>query len=333
MAQPVAYNRSKNFLDNNPDRTDHGAINDELDKVATTANEIRANLALIQADDGSLAPNSVGLDQLTEDAQELLGTPGPQGQTGPQGTQGPQGSKGDKGDVGATFDANVRDLAANRSLFDTQPASFCFLAIDTGKMYFKLTAASGNWSTGFDFGIGPQGPQGAVGPAGAQGSQGLQGPQGTPGVAGAQGPQGPAGTVDYAIAIRKDTATAQVMIGSLQSPAFISKQYASAPEYRFDGFSLKLLPSGERVRATDGTNKRDYDARAFYSDGTAAATTGFKLASGVDIGTLFDPAGASSNKIDTVDVAAKTATLTGKTTISVALVRVGNQLSLQVSTT
>ena len=54
MSQAPAYNRIKNFLENNPDRTDHGALNSELDAVADSINAIRENIAILQKDDGSL---------------------------------------------------------------------------------------------------------------------------------------------------------------------------------------------------------------------------------------------------------------------------------------
>ncbi len=330
MTQPSAYNRTKNFQDDNPDRTDHGAINAELDAVALSVNEIRGNLALIQSDDGSLQPETVGFDQLTAEAQAGLATPGPQGPQGIQGPQGVQGPQGAKGDTGATFDANVRDLAANKSLYDAQPKGFCFLAIDTKKLYFKLSSTPADWSTDADFGIGPTGATGAQGP---QGVPGIQGPVGATGPQGLEGPQGPAGTADVAVVVRKDTADLQTLLSSLKAPSFQATVYQTAPEYRFTGFSLKMLPVGERIRATTGDEKRDYEARAFYSDGTAAADTGFKLADGTDIGTLFDPAGAANSKIDSVETTVKSASLVGKTSVSVQLVRTGNQISVEITTT
>lgn len=53
MAQPAAYNRTKNFVSNAGGQTDHSAINSELDNVALSINQIRNNLALIQSDDGN----------------------------------------------------------------------------------------------------------------------------------------------------------------------------------------------------------------------------------------------------------------------------------------
>lgn len=64
MAQPAEYNRRKDFTDQDGDETDHNALNQEFDAAAQSINEIRDNLALIQKDDGSLANQSVGADQL-----------------------------------------------------------------------------------------------------------------------------------------------------------------------------------------------------------------------------------------------------------------------------
>ena len=49
--------------------TDHTALNAELDKASNSINDIRANLALIQADDGKIRASSITSDSL---AQEVL---------------------------------------------------------------------------------------------------------------------------------------------------------------------------------------------------------------------------------------------------------------------
>ena len=48
MPQAPAYTRTKNFLENNPDRTDHGSINAELDKAALSINALRDNGPIFQ---------------------------------------------------------------------------------------------------------------------------------------------------------------------------------------------------------------------------------------------------------------------------------------------
>lgn len=193
--QAPAYNRAKNFLENNPDRTDHAAMNAELDNAALSINALRDNAALLQNDDGTLKPGTVEADSLTPGALAALQVPGPTGPQGAQGPQGIQGIQGIKGDTGASFDADARDLFANRSLYNVQPKGFSFLALDTGNLYFKLSATSGDWSGAYTFGAGATGATGATGPQGPQGLQGLQGIQGVTGAAGAAGAAGLNGVV------------------------------------------------------------------------------------------------------------------------------------------
>lgn len=195
MPQAPAYNRSKNFLENNPDRTDHGSINTELDNAAESINALRANAALLQNDDGTLKNAIVTLANLTAGAIASLQVPGPLGPQGPAGPTGPQGIQGVKGDVGSSFDADARDVFANRNLYDLQPKGFSMLAMDTGMLYFKLSNTSGNWSTGVQYGKGETGATGATGPQGPQGLQGLQGIQGIQGIPGAAGTDGADGLV------------------------------------------------------------------------------------------------------------------------------------------
>jgi len=192
--QAPAYNRTKNFAENAGDRTDHDALNAELDRAAESINTLRTNLALLQKDDGTLKNAIVTMANLA--AEVVDGLRGPQGLQGEQGIQGPQGIpgiQGPKGDTGASFDADVRDTFANRSLYNLQPKGFSMLAIDTGMLYFKLSNDDGDWSAGAMFGKGDkgdkgdQGDQGPQGPQGLQGIQGLQGPQGDPGADGTDG--------------------------------------------------------------------------------------------------------------------------------------------------
>ena len=193
--QAPAYNRTKNFTENNPDRTDHGALNNELDEVALSIEGLRENAELLQKDDGSLQNAVVALANLTPAARAALSVPGPVGPQGAVGPVGPQGIQGVKGDVGSSFDADAKDLFANRSLYNIQPKGFSFLAIDTGNLYFKLSATSGDWSPGFVYGKGDTGAAGAVGPQGPAGPQGLQGIPGAVGPVGAPGLDGLPGLV------------------------------------------------------------------------------------------------------------------------------------------
>lgn len=195
MGQAPAYSRTKNFLENNSDRTDHGSLNAELDKVAQSINTLRANAAVIQKDDGSLANAIVTLVNLTTETIAALTTPGPAGPQGPTGPTGPAGVQGVKGDTGASFDADVRDVETNKSLYNLQPKGFSFLAMDTGLLYFKLSSTSGDWSTGVQYGKGETGAQGPQGPQGLKGIQGLQGIQGLTGAKGDPGDNGLNGAV------------------------------------------------------------------------------------------------------------------------------------------
>lgn len=65
MPQPPAYNRSKDFTENFGSETDHSALNAELDAVSNSINDARANLGLIQADDGKLRAQAITQDTLS----------------------------------------------------------------------------------------------------------------------------------------------------------------------------------------------------------------------------------------------------------------------------
>lgn len=202
MAQAPLYNRSKNFSENNSDRTDHGALNAELDNAAASINALRANQAALQKDDGTLQNQVVQIVNLTPAAIAALQVPGPTGLQGLDGPEGPEGPQGPKGDVGASFTADVRDSFANRGQYNLQPKGFAFLAMDTGMLYFKLSNTSADWSAGVQYG------KGETGATGLQGLQGLQGKQGLQGIQGLRGPDGPAGTNGINGAVTSlDTAT------------------------------------------------------------------------------------------------------------------------------
>ncbi|SSW64322.1 hypothetical protein AVE30378_01024 [Achromobacter veterisilvae] len=72
MAQPPAYNRTKDFSADYGDQTDNQAINNELDAVATSINAIRGNLAKIQRDDGGLRDGIVTKDALDPELKDEL---------------------------------------------------------------------------------------------------------------------------------------------------------------------------------------------------------------------------------------------------------------------
>lgn len=163
MPQAPAYDRTKNFLENNPDRTDHGALNAELDAAAVSINALRTNAALLQNDDGTLKAAIVTLASLSTEVLNLM--------TGTDVLT----IEGPIGPVGASFNADYKGLESERSTFAGQPKGFSFLAMDTGLLYFKLSATSGNWSSPYPFGKGEDGEPGAPGAPGTNGTNGVDG--------------------------------------------------------------------------------------------------------------------------------------------------------------
>jgi hypothetical protein len=103
------------------------------------------------------------------------GPQGPQGSIGPVGIQGPQGFQGPEGPVGKSFDPDASGPTGDRAAYNAEPKNFSFIDTSTGTVYWKLSNAVGDWSTGVNFGRGPtglqgpQGPQGIVGPVGPVG--------------------------------------------------------------------------------------------------------------------------------------------------------------------
>ena len=115
----------------------------------------------------------------TPSAAQLIpyGPQGAQGPQGPEGPAGPQGPEGPAGQNGQSFAPDASGTFADRDTYDDQEKGFCFLDLENGDFYFKLSAASGDWSDAVSI-TGPQGPQGP---------QGVQGPQGPTGATGAAG--------------------------------------------------------------------------------------------------------------------------------------------------
>lgn len=72
MPQPQAYNRKTDFAARDSDRTDHLALNHELDDVAQTLNAVRGRQAVIQRDDGGLKNGIVGIEALSDAAYARL---------------------------------------------------------------------------------------------------------------------------------------------------------------------------------------------------------------------------------------------------------------------
>lgn len=209
MPQAPEYQRTKNFQDNSGDRTDHSALNNELDHAATSVNALRANQALLQNDDGTLRAGAVTPEAVSpEVAQAMKGAPGEPGEPGPIGPPGPVSTvPGPKGPVGASFNADVKDSFANRALYNGQPKGFSFLAMDTGMLYWKLSGASADWSAGVQFGKGDQGEKGEKGDKGEQGERGLQGI----GEKGEKGDKGDPGDPGVVTSIDLSTKTASLI--------------------------------------------------------------------------------------------------------------------------
>ena len=76
MAQPTPYTRQYAFddwqTDNPSDPLPAASLEQELDAIKLTTDEILANMALLQKDDGTLANNSVGVTQLDAGARALI---------------------------------------------------------------------------------------------------------------------------------------------------------------------------------------------------------------------------------------------------------------------
>ena len=72
MSQPQAYQRVTDFSERDGDDTDHPALNQEFDGAAQSINQVRANLALIQRDDGALKNGSVTADSLAPSVFDLV---------------------------------------------------------------------------------------------------------------------------------------------------------------------------------------------------------------------------------------------------------------------
>lgn len=65
MAQPPEYNRTKDFTVNFANETDHTALNSEFDAASNSINDIRNNLAILQADDGKLRPSVITMESIS----------------------------------------------------------------------------------------------------------------------------------------------------------------------------------------------------------------------------------------------------------------------------
>src|SRR5690606_22516544 len=214
---------------------------------------------------------------------------------------------------------------------------FSFLAMDTGLLYWKLSAAVADWSDGVPFGKGQKGDTGAQGPHGPQGPQGLQGfrgANGLPGPAGPAGPQGPAGVVDYSRTVLKDVTGEQSIQSILVAAGFKTAQVASAKSFVFYQANAKAEVVSGRIAFTQDQSNPDrlgLRVKDIISDGTGPIETGYKLANGTDIGTLFDLSGTADGKLAGADTDPVVVEIAGKTHLTIALQVVGNQIKLVAS--
>lgn len=72
MPQPPPYNREKDFTEDFGSETDHSALNAELDRASNSINDIRFNMAILQADDGKLNPDVITTDSITQEVRNDL---------------------------------------------------------------------------------------------------------------------------------------------------------------------------------------------------------------------------------------------------------------------
>lgn len=120
------------------------------------------------------------------------GPQGPQGTQGVQGIQGVTGLQGIQGLTGQSYVPSFVGPTAGKAVHDADVAGTSYLDTTLGKLYWKLTNTSGDWSAGVNFTTGPQGVQGV---------QGVVGPQGVQGATGQEGPAGPDGIIPVGIMI------------------------------------------------------------------------------------------------------------------------------------
>lgn len=71
--------------------------------------------------------------------------------------------RGDKGEKGDSFTVGATGTTAGRTTYDGYSAGFSYLDTETSTIYFKISAASGNWSAGVPFGKGDKGDTGLAG--------------------------------------------------------------------------------------------------------------------------------------------------------------------------
>lgn len=329
MADPTPYARSTDFTGLSEDFAIASALDIELQALELSIGELISSLAQIRRSDGKLQNGLITIDAVGA-LEDFVGPQGPQGPVGPQGPQGPTGATGPtgsqgptgltgpqgptgatgpqgvKGDRGDNFTPDAIGLLAGRATYDAQLAGFSYLATDNSTIYFKLSATSGDWSTGSLFGKGDTGATGATGPAGPTGTtgpQGPQGPQGPAGPTGATGPAGPtgatgptgpagtpgatgpAGTTDYNNLTNKPTlgnsasrnvGTAPGTVAAGDDPRFDTSSLAPKANPTFTG--IPVAPT-----AAPGTNTGQIATTAFAKAAADAAAAGVTTPMGLAV--------------------------------------------------
>lgn len=71
--------------------------------------------------------------------------------------------RGDKGEKGDSFTVGATGTTAGRTTYNGYSTGFSYLDMETSMIYFKISAATGNWSAGVPFGKGDKGNTGEVG--------------------------------------------------------------------------------------------------------------------------------------------------------------------------
>ena len=101
--------------------------------------------------DNSVLQNLFIAQELADELANIQAT-GTVGFTGSPGPPGPQGSQG------ASFDVDASGTLAARDAHDGAAAGFAYLDTESGNLYVKNSATSGDWSDPIPFGKGEPGP-------------------------------------------------------------------------------------------------------------------------------------------------------------------------------
>jgi len=154
------------------------APNFTLSVAASRANKVVAfdtfgDLTLLGSGSIPVGPTGPTGPAGPQGPQGIQGTQGIQGIQGPNGPTGPTGPTGAQGIQGNSFTPNAVGPFSGRSTYNASAQGFAYLASDTGAIYFKNSATSGDWSAAVTFATGPTGPTGATGATGATGPVGM----------------------------------------------------------------------------------------------------------------------------------------------------------------